>query len=102
METFKKFIESKLFLEADPPAGGPPPSGPPGGGPPPGGPPGGGISAPASLGGVGPPGGIGGGLGVPPGLGGPPGGGGAPSGDQSGSLKLKAYNVWDVLEKILK
>jgi hypothetical protein len=31
---------------------------------------------------------------------------GAPSGgaggDQTGSLKLKAYNIWDVLEKILK
>lgn len=99
METFQKFIEQKLLFEADPPAS---PGGPAGAGaPPPGtapsGPPGGpgGISAPISL----PSGG-----GPPMGLGGPPmGGGPSPGGDsQSGSLKLKAYNVWDVLEKILK
>jgi hypothetical protein len=33
------------------------------------------------------------------GAGSPPGGGGA--GGKGGSNKLKAYNVWDVLEKIL-
>lgn len=98
METFKKFLESKLLLEADPPPGGAPPGGPPPGGappggPPPGGPPGGGLGAPASL--------PGGGGGLAPSLGGSP--MGSPSGDsQKGSLKLKAYNVWDVLEKILK
>jgi hypothetical protein len=38
------------------------------------------------------------------GLGGPPMGGGmgGPPGASSPSTKLKAYNVWDVLERVLK
>jgi hypothetical protein len=41
------------------------------------------------------------GMGGPP-MGGMGGMGGAPSGASSPSAKLKAYNVWDVLERVLK
>ena len=109
MRNFKTFLESykwaKLFSElALSPGGAPPPPGPPGGG----------LGAPGSLPPGGPPPGLGGppggGLGGPPpglggplggGLGGPPPDGGANSGGASVANKLKAYNVWDVLEKIL-
>ena len=118
MRTFQEYIEIKSFTEADSPTG--PPGGPPPGGgiggPPGGPPPGGGAGGPPG----GPPlgGGIGGppmgGLGGPPPMGGPP-MGGPPMGDtmslgggseetnqgNSSSNKLKAYNVWDVLEKII-
>jgi hypothetical protein len=98
MDTFHKFLENRLLLEADPM--GAPAGGPPGGG---------GVSGPGALpggaGGMPPPmggglGGAGGGLGGLGGLGGPggPPPGGAP---QTTPEKLKSYNVWDVLEKIL-
>jgi len=98
MNTFKKFVESKILREE---GESPPLSAPPSGG-------GGGIGGPASMP-MGSPmgGGLGGGIGAPPlggaGLGGPPMGGmgGAP-GASSPSTKLKAYNVWDVLERVLK
>lgn len=94
MNTFKKFLEFKLHEDA------PPPPPPPGGD--------GGIGGPGAL----PPGGappMGGGMppmggGMPPMGGGmPPMGGGMPGSPSSGtaSEKLKAYNVWDVLEKVL-
>jgi hypothetical protein len=92
MIKFSKFLEHKLFMEADPPPT------PPGGGA-------GGLGALGSPAGMPPPL-----MGSPPppmgGLGGPMGGGlgsppmpGMPSGSQQ--LKIKAYNVWDVLEKLL-
>ena len=75
---FQKFLDSKLNEVA--PGG--PPSAPLGGG---------GIGGPGSL----PPGG-----GAPPPMGGgmpgAPGGGGG-----TAPNKLKAYNVWDVLERVL-
>ncbi len=106
MKSFREYVEIKSIQEAEapkPPVGGAPPAGAPPGAPPggPGAPPGG-ISSPM-------PGGLGGG--PPPSLGG---GGGPPIGDptagmggatpdpsKTGAMKLKAYNVWDVLEKIL-
>ena len=99
MNTFKKFVESKILREQ---GESPPPPAPPSGG-------GGGISGPASMP-MGSPmgGGMGGGMGAPPmagaGLGGSPMGGGmgGPPGASSPSTKLKAYNVWDVLERVLK
>lgn len=91
MNTFNKFIEFKLHEDAPMP-----PSSPAGGG---------GISAPGALppgGGAAPPMG-----GMPPmgggmGMGGPPMGGmpGAPTAGTA-PQKLKAYNVWDVLERVL-
>jgi hypothetical protein len=93
MKTFKNFLESKFFLEVgEPPA------------------PGGGIGAPGALPPGGPP--MGGGMGAPPPMGGGMGGGmpppmgggmGAPPGGGAGEApnKLKAYNVWDVLERVL-
>ena len=97
MNSFTKFLEQKVFMEADPPPATPPAvGGNPAGGL-------GGLGAPAAL----PP--MGGGAppslppmgGPSPSLGGPLGGpapGAAPTGQQP---KLKAYNVWDVLEKLL-
>ena len=89
MNTFKKFLEVKLNEAA--PGAPPPPAG------------GGGISAPGSLppGGAPPPmgGGMGGGMGMPGGGMGMP-GAGAPTGGTAPE-KLKAYNVWDVLERVL-
>jgi len=89
MNTFKKFLEFKLNEAAPPP---PPPGGA------------GGISGPGALppaGGAPPMGGMppmGGGMG----MGAPPMGGmpGAPAGGTA-PQKLKAYNVWDVLERVL-
>jgi hypothetical protein len=97
MKTFRQFL-----VEVAPPA-------PPGGLPPSGG----GLGMPGTLpggGGMGPPpapmggGGLGpmpmgGGMGPPPA---PMGGMGAGAPGQSGSTKLKAYNVWDVLERVLQ
>ena len=91
MNTFKKFLEFKLHEDAPMP----PPS-PAGGG---------GIGAPGALppaGGTPPMGGIppmGGGMG----MGVPPMGGGMPGAPTGGTApqKLKAYNVWDVLERVL-
>jgi hypothetical protein len=85
MISFSRFLDAKILLEQDappggPPGGGPPPGGPPGGGPPPGGAP------PMPM----PPGGGGG----PPGAGPAPGG----AGGQGPSKKLKAVNLWDVLQ----
>lgn len=103
MKTFYKFLEHKLLLEQDAPAPDAGAAAPDmGGGAPAGGPP--------DMGGAGMPpmdmGGMGGGLGGPPmggpslsgGLGGPPveGGQGGPT-----PKKLKAYNIWDVLEQLL-
>lgn len=93
MNTFKQFLDQRFLLEVGPPAGGAMPPPPPGGG---------GLGAPGALPG-GPPMGMppppmGGGMG---GMGGPPMGGGAPPGQQQGANKLKAYNVWDILEKVL-
>lgn len=97
MIKFSKFLEHRLLLEADPP---PAPPGPGGGL--------GALGAPAGM----PPPPMGGGAPPPmPPMGGPPmppmgsGGLGAPPtpGSPSGSQqpKLKAYNVWDVLEDLL-
>jgi hypothetical protein len=88
MNTFKNFLNSKLNEDA-PPAGGI--SGP-GALPPSGAPPMGGMGAPP-MGGMGAP--PMGGMGAPPmgGMGGPTGG--------TAPQKLKAYNVWDVLERVL-
>lgn len=104
MKTFQRFLESKIVVEAapaPPPAGGSP--APPAGTPP--GPDigalGGGLGGPSM-----PPPPMGGGLsglGGPP-MGGPPMGGppmGAAPGATGPTNKLKAYNVWDVLERIL-
>lgn len=95
MKTFKRFIENRLVEAAPPgPAGGG--IGGPGALPPPG--PGGGMPPPPMGGGMGvppPPMGMGGGLGMPPA---PPAPGAAPGGTPD---KLKAYNVWDVLERVL-
>lgn len=97
------FREFTLLFEAPappPPAGGPPGAGlggPPGGMP--GGPPGAGLGGPP-MGGMGggmpPMGGPPGGLGGPP-MGGPPGGGGA-----APVKKIKALDVWGIIEQILK
>jgi hypothetical protein len=101
MRTFQQYLEN-LVLEVGPGApaspGGlaAPASIPPGGG----GPPMGGGMPPPPMGGPGglaPP--MGGGLGGPP-MGGPMGAPGMP-GQQQPATKLKAYNVWDVLEKVL-
>jgi len=88
MNTFKNFLESKLLTEVGPAA---PPAG------------GGGIAAPGALppaGGAPPMGG-----GAPPmgAMGGAPPMGGMPGAPAGGSApnKLKAYNVWDVLERVL-
>ena len=81
MNTFKKFVESKALREQ---GESPPPSAPPSGG-------GGGIGGPASMP-----------MGSPLGGGGMGGGMGGPPGASSPSTKLKAYNVWDVLERVLK
>lgn len=92
MISFFKFIESKVLLEQDAP-----PGGPPAGGPPPGGPPAGG--APPGAGGAGPSP-----MPMPPGGGAPSmGGGGSPggAGGQGPSKKLKAVNLWDVLQDML-
>lgn len=100
MKTFQNFLECKIWLEQDE---APPPPADAGGAPPDMGmPP---MGAPD----------LGGGLGAPPmggGFGGPPMGGpslspGLDSGmGQPGSAptakKLKAYNVWNVLQKILE
>jgi len=75
MISFSRFLDAKILLEQDAP-----PGGPPGGGPPPGGAP------PMPM----PPGGGGG----PPGAGPAPGG----AGGQGPSKKLKAVNLWDVLQ----
>jgi hypothetical protein len=96
MFTFKEFIEQKVLIEVGPPPGGmAPPPPPPGGG---------GLGMPGALPGGGapppPPGGLGG---APPmgGMGGAPPMGGPPQGGNQAPTKLKAYNVWDVLEKVL-
>ena len=89
MNTFNKFLEVKLLTEIDAPAPaaggisqpGALPGSPPGGAPP--------------MGGGMPP--MGGGMGMPMGGGMP---GAAPPGGQAPE-KLKAYNVWDVLERVL-
>ena len=90
MNTFVKFLETKLFSEVDAPGA-----------------PAGGISAPGALpggpmgAGGAPP--MGGGMGMPMGGGMPPMGGmpgASPPGGQAPE-KLKAYNVWDVLERVL-
>jgi hypothetical protein len=88
MNTFKKFLETKLH-EAAPPAAPPPPGG-------------GGIGGPGAL----PPAGGAPPMGMPPmggGMGAPPMGGGMPGAPTGGTApqKLKAYNVWDVLERVL-
>lgn len=88
MNTFKKFLEFKLNEDAP---GAPPAAG--------------GISGPGALppaGGAPPMGGMppmGGGMG----MGAPPMGGGMPGAPAGGTApqKLKAYNVWDVLERVL-
>ena len=92
MNTFNKFLETKLFSEV-----GPAPAPAPGGA--------GGIGAPGALppaGGAPPMGGgmppMGGGMGGAPPMGGMP---GAPGGGGQAPNKLKAYNVWDVLERVL-
>ena len=90
--SFQDFLLSKLLSEAAPlgPPGAPP-SAPAGGLGTPGALPGGGGPPPMPpLGGLGPP------PGMPPGMGGPPAGGG-----NTPPEKLKAYNVWDVLERVL-
>jgi hypothetical protein len=96
MNSFTKFLEQKVFMEADPPAM------PPAGG-----------GAPAGLGGLGAPAALppmGGGAPPPlppmggpsPSLGGGPFGGPAPGAAPTGQQpKLKAYNIWDVLDKLL-
>jgi hypothetical protein len=95
MNSFTKFLEQKVFMEADPPAM------PPAGG-----------GAPAGLGGLGAPAALppmGGGApplppmgGPSPSLGGGPFGGPAPGAAPTGQQpKLKAYNIWDVLDKLL-
>ena len=88
MNTFKKFLETKLH-EAAPPAAPPPPGG-------------GGIGGPGAL----PPAGGAPPMGMTPmggGMGAPPMGGGMPGAPTGGTApqKLKAYNVWDVLERVL-
>lgn len=98
MKTFNRFLETKMYLEAVPSPGSAP-SGvsSPGmlpGGPPPSGIGGGGMPPP--MGGMPPPmGGSLGGMGMPPPM------GGAPAGPQGAAPKLKSYNVWDVLERIM-
>jgi len=105
MNTFKSFLKNKVFLEQDDPMGDP------GGAPPMGGPDLGGGMPP--MGGGAPPMGgpdLGGGM-PPMGGGAPPMGGpdlGSPGGFSSGStaagkapMKIKASNIWDVLEDIL-
>ncbi len=99
MKTFQRFLESKLITEVDaPPPGGlapggptppPPPGGDPMGGSPLGAPPMGGMPPPPPMGGGMSP--LGGPMGTPT---------GAPTG-QSAPTKLKAFNVWDVLERLL-
>ena len=95
MNTFSKFLETKLFSEDAP--GAAPLSGGAGGISSPGALPGGAMGAGA------PP--MGGGMGMPMGGGMPPMGGmpGAapPGGGGQAPEKLKAYNVWDVLERVL-
>ena len=96
MYTFKHFLEQRLWTEA----GAPPPPPPGGGGmPPP--PPGGGLGAPGAM----PPPPPGGGMppmggGMPPPMGGGMGAPPAPGGGEAAN-KLKAFNVWDVLERVL-
>lgn len=97
MNTFQQFLNSRYLMEAAPAA-------PPTGAAPPSDPSAGGISTPGSL----PPGGGMGGMGMAPPMGGMGMGGmgmggmmppsGAP---QAAPNKLKAYNVWDVLERVL-
>lgn len=101
MKKFKQFLESKIFLEQEPApdlaAGAPPAAGGDMGMAPPD--LGGAMGAPPGMGA--PP--LGGGLGGPslsPGLDPMAGGGGAPGGSPV-AKKLKAYNIWDVLKKIL-
>jgi hypothetical protein len=100
MKTFQRFIESKLINEVDappPPTGGGPAASAPMASTPPGGDPLGGSPLGASMG-MPPPPPLGGGmspLGGP--MGAPP---GAPTG-QTAPTKLKASNVWDVLERLL-
>lgn len=96
MKKFKDHLKM-LREDASPPLGGasPPPSGgasPPSGGM--GGPP---LGMPP-IGASPPPMPIGGGMGGPPPMGSPPGGAG---GSGQPAQKLKAYNVWDALEKVL-
>lgn len=104
MKTFNKFLQEQLLLEAPPtPLGdtggisspGSLPGGPAG----PGGPPGGGLP-PVGGGGMPP---MGGGGGMPPMGGGlPPMGGGGPApANTQPVMKIKAPDVWSVLEKIL-
>lgn len=97
MNSFNQFLDNKILLEDAPPSI-PPPTGSPGMSP--GSPIGGGLGMPPPMGGMPPPP-MGGGLGMPP----PPMGGmppsGGPTGPSTAPLKLKAYNVWDILEKIL-
>lgn len=99
MNTFKSFLEQKMISEdlggigtpaTLPPAGAPPA---PAAGAPPGAPPMGGMDPMGGMGGMG--------MGAPPmgGMGAPP--MGAPAGGTAAPNKLKAYNVWDVLEKVL-
>ena len=91
MNTFKRFLENKMYSEVAPPA------------------PSGGVGAPGALpGGSTPPPPMPMGGGMPPmppmggggmgGMGMPPTPGAAPSGTPE---QLKATNVWDVLEKVL-
>lgn len=93
MKTFYRFIENRFDEAAPPPTGAPTGIGGPGNMPPPMGsgglPPSGGMVAP-------PMGGLGGGMGMPPM---PPAPGTTPS---VAPNKLKAYNVWDVLERVLE
>jgi hypothetical protein len=91
MNTFKNFLEAKLNeADAPPPGGG---IGSPGALPPGGPPPMGGMGGPPLMPMSGPPPMGGMGMGGPP-MGGAPAGGSAP-------IKLKAYNVWDVIERVL-
>jgi hypothetical protein len=107
MKSFKDYIELKSLLEAESPSPAPtsPNSTGTSGSPPLGGP----VGGPGGIAG-GPMGGLppmppSGGSGMP--LGGPPMGdtsslgAGGSGGQNTPSNKLKAYNVWDVLEKIL-
>lgn len=102
MFSFNSYLQRKIINEVGNP------STPPMGGQTSGGMPGLGASASLPPGGSpigGLPGGIGGGLGgggMPP-MGGMPGGMGQPGQNpQTGSQKLKATNIWEILERILK
>ena len=98
MKTFQRFLESKLIIEAEAIPGGPAPSGPIPTPPPGGDPLGGSTLGSPPMGGMPPPPPMGGGMSPLGPMGGPM--GGAPTG-QTAPTKLKAFNVWDVLERLL-